>query len=1191
MEITQARLAEIIGAYPGDFSVLAVDGSRIRALYSAPALAGYVGMQPEEYSALTGEDMLAAVWESDRPALLAALNGAAQHAGKQDGGLALRLIHKSKGSVWLHAKYRRIGEQNGVPVFLAVFLNVSEELQACTGIFDYAIAAIYVIDRETHELLYANAPALRLWGCAEYSGCACYQLMGGPDAPCAWCPMRKMRGGVAHVDECYFPKLGKWLQANYRSIPWFGRDAVAVYALDVTDQVKRRQRLELDKETLTAIVDNIPLGIGVCSVKRGAIHAVTTNHRLAELLGQPAEQFSIVGPELTARVHPADLAGLTQAFQRCAEPDADIRCEFRLHEGARGDYRTLLLNARTIPQNDGTMAFLCFSDITSEKNAELEVHKGQQMYQAAAEAADLVVWEYTPSMRRVTMMLDNPSTRAFCEKYDIPRVPAGGPDYFTELILPSDRSAYLELYRRIDAGAGRAVCEVGLSRGGSNTLYLRLSCTAVLGGEGRAIAVYGIAQDITAERLELERHRRGYQQLLDSDADSVGLYRLNLTQNRCDSGWNKYPKVLPPEACVTVDGFVAAISRMISDRKKQREFLSVFSRESLQRLFLEGQAEAHMEFPCNVPGINGVWAEGRVHLMQNPQTGDLEAVAVCVDITTRKRNEEVIASLTDHQFDYIAILNLQAQTIELRTRREELDYGMLYQPMPYEEWRTHICTQWIAPPDREEYLRYTDLARIEAELRANAIYSCAFLRSGAGGTTRRQLQYGWLDISRGEILVVRTDTTAAYRQEQTQLHLLEQALHRAEEANRAKSEFVSRISHDIRTPISISLSMTDFALQDIADPDRLRADLEKIRSSNTFLLSLINDVLDISKIDSGRIELKPEPYAYSEYIANIANMFGTLCREKGLHFSIEQRRPFSGGVVADKIRLNQIALNLLSNAVKYTPPGADVRYISDSTVLPDGRVRFAFEVQDTGIGMSEEFQKRMFEPFSQEYDNPGRPKAVTGTGLGLSIIKHIVELMDGTLTVHSALGKGTTIRCELLLPLAESTADGASADVSEAQSSAKPFLHGRVLLAEDNPINAEIAQRILAGFGLSVDHAENGREAVRMFSDSAPGAYRMIFMDLQMPLLNGYEATEQIRALPRSDACVPIYALTADAFADAALKGRAAGMNGHITKPLDPRRLYDALTCTEPPAFGAGDACGQLPRPCGKPAAAKGDTK
>ena len=124
MEITQARLAEIIGAYPGDFSVLAVDGSRIRALYSAPALAGYVGMQPEEYSALTGEDMLAAVWESDRPALLAALNGAAQHAGKQDGGLALRLIHKSKGSVWLHAKYRRIGEQNGVPVFLAVFLNV-----------------------------------------------------------------------------------------------------------------------------------------------------------------------------------------------------------------------------------------------------------------------------------------------------------------------------------------------------------------------------------------------------------------------------------------------------------------------------------------------------------------------------------------------------------------------------------------------------------------------------------------------------------------------------------------------------------------------------------------------------------------------------------------------------------------------------------------------------------------------------------------------------------------------------------------------------------------------------------------------------------------------------------------------------------------------------------------------------------
>ena len=230
----------------------------------------------------------------------------------------------------------------------------------------------------------------------------------------------------------------------------------------------------------------------------------------------------------------------------------------------------------------------------------------------------------------------------------------------------------------------------------------------------------------------------------------------------------------------------------------------------------------------------------------------------------------------------------------------------------------------------------------------------------------------------------------------------------ANEANRAKTEFVSRISHDIRTPLGIISNMTEFALADLKNEAALIDDLNKIRTSNAFLLSLINDVLDISKVDSGSIELHPEPYFCEEHIANITNLLRPMCEQKGLHCVITCRRRIQRGIFVDKVRLNQIILNLLSNSVKYTPSGGTVSYISDSEELPGGQMRFGFEIRDTGIGMSEEFQKHMFEPFTQEYENPGREKNVSGTGLGLYIAKNIVDSSGGKIGFSSRQGQGTS---------------------------------------------------------------------------------------------------------------------------------------------------------------------------------------
>jgi CheY-like chemotaxis protein len=380
----------------------------------------------------------------------------------------------------------------------------------------------------------------------------------------------------------------------------------------------------------------------------------------------------------------------------------------------------------------------------------------------------------------------------------------------------------------------------------------------------------------------------------------------------------------------------------------------------------------------------------------------------------------------------------------------------------------------------------------------------------------------------------------------------------AERANSAKSEFVSRISHDIRTPISIISSMTRFAREDIDDRGKLLDDLRKIESSDAFLLSLINDVLDISKIDSGKTELHRELYLVGDYVSNIRNMFEPLCKDRDITLHIETRSA-DAAILVDRTRLNQITLNLMSNAVKYTPPGGAVSFSAESRKRPDGRLDCEIHVADTGIGMSQEFQRTMFEPFTQEYENPGREKTGTGTGLGLAIVKKIVDLMGGAISVESELGRGTDFCISLICDAADlSSAAGADAEPMPHPEGRR--LSGTVLLAEDNPINAEIARRILRSMGLETVHAENGREAVDAFAAAPPGTFAAVLMDIQMPIMDGYEATLGIRALLRPDAGeIPIIAMTADAFSAALEHSRAVGMTGYTTKPIDPDELRAEL--------------------------------
>ncbi|MCI9299396.1 MAG: response regulator [Oscillibacter sp.] len=379
----------------------------------------------------------------------------------------------------------------------------------------------------------------------------------------------------------------------------------------------------------------------------------------------------------------------------------------------------------------------------------------------------------------------------------------------------------------------------------------------------------------------------------------------------------------------------------------------------------------------------------------------------------------------------------------------------------------------------------------------------------------------------------------------------EQARKEAEQANAAKQEFLSSMSHDIRTPMNAIIGMTSLALDNTDDPKRVRDYLGKIALSSKHLLGLINDVLDISKIESGKMTLNVEPVSLREAMDSIVNIMQPQVTAKNQQFKVAAREILSENVCCDGVRLNQVLINLLGNAVKFTPEKGVVQLTVYQEALPEdaSRVRTHFLVSDTGIGMSKEYQKVIFESFSRE-DNT-RVRKTEGSGLGMAITKCIVDAMGGTISVRSEQGRGSEFHVVLDLekaaaPAASEAADGAAERVNDV------VLKGRrILLAEDNELNWEVARELLSILELELDWAENGEICVEKFRNSPAGHYDAIIMDVRMPVMDGYEATAAIRRLEREDADIPIIAMTADAFSEDIQRCLERGMNDHLAKPID----------------------------------------
>lgn len=810
--------------------------------------------------------------------------------------------------------------------------------------------------------------------------------------------------------------------------------------------------------------------------------------------------------------------------------------------------------------------------------------------------------------------------------------------------------------------------------------------------------LFSVLLDITDERCLQERNDELYEQELAyfvelSSEEGSAQGRLNVTLNQMES-YICTPQMAVADVGSTYDELVEHLSEAAVEPAYGEFIRSSLAREKVLAEYASGKTDHHFEF-LRRRGDEGVfWSSTNFRLYREPEKDDVIAFFYTTDNTAHKIQEELIKKITRLDYELLTEVNIRRDTHRLISFDESSQKAGAAEGEFRAEARL-LADRFMDDAARREYLEKMDLDYMEKRLSEEPVYSFVIEMMDEEGKKRvKRFQVFYIEKELGRVCVARSDVTDVVQKEQRQKEELAAALVAAEQANAAKSDFLSRMSHEIRTPMNAIIGMSTIAAQAVGDDEQIADCISKIGISSRFLLSLINDILDMSRIESGKMLLKNEKIPTEEFIVGLNSICYSQASAKGVEYECIVDPVLDDYYVGDAMKLQQVLLNILSNAIKFTGEGGKVTFSASQRQRTKNTAALRFIVNDTGVGMSEEFLPRIFEPFSQE--SIGTTALYGGTGLGLAISKSIVDLMDGKITVRSIKGIGTEFTVDVKLGITEEEkllhcqkkqnynfshlktlvvdddvvvcesavvtlremgvtaewVDSGRKAVERVQSlwdegkyfdmilidwkmpgmdgietarhiraivgpevtiiimtaydwisieheaklagvnllmskpmfksalvsafskalgekeerkpqmdaAAYDFSGRRLLLAEDNAINTEVAVMLLESKGFTVDTAENGLRALELFSKSSTGYYDAILMDIRMPLMDGLTATTSIRHLTNEDAAtIPIVAMTANAFDDDIEKSKAAGMDAHLAKPIDSDRLYQTL--------------------------------
>jgi len=805
----------------------------------------------------------------------------------------------------------------------------------------------------------------------------------------------------------------------------------------------------------------------------------------------------------------------------------------------------------------------------------------------------------------------------------------------------------------------------------------------------------GTALMIAENEQKLAKQYSEQQAYLDSPGNSYLLtMRVNISTDEVEaiSGTGVLlPGTKPPQRYAD---FLGLAAQVMPHREDREALLRHFSRQALLSAHQAGERTAAMECYASPDGRRPGWIRLQMNYLKRPGSEDVIAFGTLREISDEVIYRELTNRIVESNYENVSYLDLFSGQLFVKAAHDDRAFAL--DKLAYGEALDRAVKRWVRPAQAEEIGEKMSAQTVKAALEKSSVYTVYYnIRRGPADSAERQIKNDafYLDDNRNVIVFLLSDVTDVFERERENREKMAQALAAAEQASLAKTEFLSRMSHEIRTPMNAIIGLDAIALQEQGLSAAMEDHLQKIGISARFLLSLINDILDMSRIESGRMALKNEPFSFEKLIDGINTILYEQCRDSGIDYDCVLKSFTEERYVGDATKLQQVLINILGNAVKFTPKGGKIHFMVAQLSHTKDKARMRFEIADTGIGIDESFLPHMFEPFSQE--NRGRTSAYGGTGLGLAISKNIVGLMGGEISVHSIKDVGSSFTVEVDLGLTSETIrrraildsacmtplntlvvdddvivcqhtqmllqqaglqaewvdSGAGAverveqkhaqqddydlilldwkmpdmdgietarrirrivgpevtiiimtayDWADIEAKARaagvdlfmkkpvfassvtkafenvfrrkqevteperqPEFHfdgRRVLVCEDNEINAEIARNILEMKGMEVEQAGNGAEAIEQFLSRPDSYYDAILMDVRMPIMDGLEATRTIRAMKKPGSrTIPIIAMTANAFQEDVKSSMDAGMNAHLAKPFEPQTLYETL--------------------------------
>ena len=526
-------------------------------------------------------------------------------------------------------------------------------------------------------------------------------------------------------------------------------------------------------------------------------------------------------------------------------------------------------------------------------------------------------------------------------------------------------------------------------------------------------------------------------------------------------------------------------------------------------------------------------------------------------LLAKNRDMNYVIQGVPQLFERFILVNLENSTYRYLQEKGPTKGGIPAEG-DYPVLADYILSDMPGEVERQKMCDFLAIENLQKDLMTDVTDRKFDYQSGSAEGKWQQLNTVCVEREDGipvKVLFAKQDITKIKQEELERQKILQDAMEEAKKANQAKSTFLFNMSHDIRTPMNAIIGFAALAERHAEEPEIIRNYMNKIKYSGDLLLGIINDILDLARIESGKSSLHLEPYCMYQGAGALYDMFQESMEHAGIDFDmqIDVQNPY---IVCDELRLNQIMINLLSNAKKFTPKGGKVWFlVNQVSEVNRGIARYQIIVRDTGIGISPEFLPRLFDTFERE--RTSATVGIQGTGLGLSIVKELVDMMGGSIAVKSEAGAGTefTLYFEFPVSSKEKVEEREVVHMEKSVTNAK-----HILLVEDNELNQEIASVILQEAGFTVDLAEDGAVAVEKITQAEAGTYDLILMDIQMPNMNGYEATRKIRQIPEeSKAKIPIIAMTANAFEEDKKNAFDAGMDGHIAKPIDIKELLREL--------------------------------